>query len=75
MANASPLWQQLLFFILAPPIMALMIRAGSRGWARTVQGGKISETTKKRQKLEFWFVLSFMYVMLFCIFLYARLRQ
>ena len=27
MAEASPLWQQALFFVLAPPIMALLIRA------------------------------------------------
>lgn len=33
---ASPLWQQLLFFALAPPIMALLIHGLSRGWANVV---------------------------------------
>ena len=75
MGDASPVWQQALFFLLAPPIMALLIRLLSRGWANIVQGGKVSEKTVKRQKLEFWVVLCFMYVMLFCIFLYGHLRH
>jgi hypothetical protein len=75
MEEASPLWQQALFFVLAPLIMALLIRALSRGWANVVQGGNVSEKTLKRQKLEFWIVLCFMYVMLFCIFLYGHLRH
>jgi hypothetical protein len=75
MANASPLWQQALFFLLAPPIMALLIRLLSRGWANIVQGSNVSEKTIKRQRLEFWVVLCFMYVMLACIFGYAHLRH
>ena len=75
MANASPLWQQALFFLLAPPIMALLIRLLSRGWANIVQGSNVSEKTIKRQRLEFWVVLIFMYVMLTCIFGYAHLRH
>jgi hypothetical protein len=74
MHTASPLWQRILFFLFAPPIMAILIRLMSRGWAMTVQGGKISETTEKRQRLEFWIVLCFMYVMLLCIFLYGHFR-
>jgi hypothetical protein len=75
MAEASPLWQQALFFVLAPPIMALLIRVLSRGWANIVQGGNVSARTAKRQKLEFWGVLCFMYVMLFCIFVYGYLQH
>ena len=75
MAEASPLWQQALFFLIAPPIMALLIRLLSRGWANIVQGGNVSEKTIKRQKLEFWVVLCFMYVMLFCIFVYGYLQH
>ena len=53
--------------------MALLIRAGSRAWAHRVQGADLSEATKKRQKIEFWFVLGFMYLMLACIFAYGLL--
>lgn len=75
MQEASPLWQQILFFLLAPPIMAFLIRLISRGWARTVQGGRVSEKTATRQRIEFWVVLCFMYVMLLCIFVYGYLRH
>jgi hypothetical protein len=75
MAEASPLWQQAVFFLLAAPIMALLIRLLSRGWATIVQGGNVSEKTIKRQRLEFWVVLIFMYAMLACIFGYAHLRH
>ena len=75
MADASPLWQQALFVLLAPLVMALLIRLISRGWANIVQGGKVSEKTVKRQRVEFWVVLCFMYVMLFGIFLYGHLRH
>lgn len=74
MESASPLWQQVLFFVLAPPIMAFLIRILSHGWASMVQGGHVSERTRKRQKLEFWGALIFMYIMLACIFAYAHLR-
>ena len=73
MGEASPLWQQALFFLLALLIMALVIHFLSRGWANIIQGGKVSEKTIKRQRLEFWGVLCFMYVMLACIFGYAHL--
>ena len=53
MESASPLWQQALFFIFVPPLMALLIRALSRGWANIVQGGNISEATRKRQNWSF----------------------
>ena len=75
MAGASPLWQQVLFVLVGPPIMAFWIRLVSRLWARLVQGQTISQSTKKRQKLEFWIVLSVLYIMGFCVLLYAHLRQ
>jgi len=75
MEGASPLWQQLLFIILGPPVMALLVHVLSRGWAKIVQGGNVSEATRKRQKLEFWIVLCFMYVMGFGMFVYAHLRR
>jgi hypothetical protein len=75
MEGASPLWEQVVFFIFAPPLMALLIRVLSHGWASIVQSGKVSEATRKRQRVEFWVVLSFMYVMVFVIFVYAHLRR
>jgi hypothetical protein len=75
MAEASPLWQQALFFVLAPSIMALLVSILSRGWAKTVQGGNVIEKTLKRPRLKFWIVLCFMYVMLFCIFLYGHFQH
>jgi hypothetical protein len=75
MEGASPIWQQLLFIIFGAPIMALLIRVLSRGWAYIVQGGNVSERTRKRQKLEFWIFLCFLYVMVFGIFVYAHLRR
>jgi hypothetical protein len=75
LGSTRPLWQQILFFVLAPPIMALIIRILSRGWANIAQEGNVSETTRDRQKMEFWGVLIFMYLMVGCIFLYADLRR
>ena len=75
MQDASPLWQQVLFFLLAPPIGALVFRAMIRGWAHIVQGSKVSDTTEKRQGVEFRVILVFMYVMLFCIFVYGYIQH
>jgi hypothetical protein len=75
MAEASPLWERALFFLLAPPIMALLIRLLSRRWAYIVQGGNLSEKTVRRQRLEFVIVLCSMYVILACIFGYGYLRH
>lgn len=65
-------WQQVLMIIFVPPVTAAFAHIVSRGWANTVQGGKISERTRKRQKVEFWAVLAFGYVMLFAIFVNAH---
>jgi hypothetical protein len=51
--------------------MALLIRTGSRGWAHTLQGDTLSEKTKKRQRIEFWSVLWFMYAMAIGMIIYA----
>jgi len=71
--DAAPLWQQLAIVILGPPIMAWLVRLMSRGWALTVQGGTISEKTRKRQKYEFWGLLIFLYIMGIAMFAYAWL--
>ena len=73
--SGTPLWEQAQqFVILGPPIMAFLWRAMSRGWAKTVQGGTISEKTMRRQKIEFCGLLITMYVMTLGMSLYAWLR-
>jgi len=52
--------------------MALLVRAGSRGWAHRIQGDTLSETTKKRQKIEFWAILGIMYAMGIGMAIYAK---
>ena len=58
-------WQSVMFLILFPPIGAILWKLLSRGWATTVQGGRVSEQTRKRQKVLFWFVLGAAYVVQF----------
>ena len=74
LSGAAPIGEQLAFAILGPPVMASLIWLMSRGWAMTVQGGVSSEKTKRRQKLEFWVVLTFMYLMVWGMFAYAWTR-
>ena len=71
--GAAPLWEQLLIGILGPPIMAILFRFRARGWAMMVQGGTVSNTTEKRQRIEFWGILVAMYLLMFGIFIYAWL--
>jgi hypothetical protein len=59
----APLVEQILIFVLGPPIMAGLFWLKARGWAHTVQGESVSETTKRRQKMEFWVLLSLAYLM------------
>jgi hypothetical protein len=64
-SGAAPLWEQLAFGLFAPPIMAVVLRLMMKGWATIVQGGTISETTRKRQRVLFWGVLILMYLIVF----------
>jgi hypothetical protein len=61
-SGAAPIGEQLLAFLLTPPIMASLVWLMCRGWAHTVQGELVSNTTKKRQRFEFWFVLVVLYL-------------
>ena len=70
--GAAPLSVQVFILVLGPPIMACLVWLLSRGWASGVQGGGVSERTKRRQKWEFWAVLVGFYVMGFGIVLYAH---
>jgi hypothetical protein len=54
---AAPLWGQILILVFAPPTMSCIFWVMSRGWARTVQGTRVSGETKGRQWSEFWALL------------------
>ena len=71
--GAAPLGEQILTLIILPPIMASLVWLLSRGWAAGVQGGTISETTKQRQKLLFWFLVIFLYAVAIAIYGYSWL--
>lgn len=61
---------QLMLDAIAPPILTVIWLGLSRGWAGIVQGGNVSEMTKDRQHVEFWIVLSVLYVIMFGVTLY-----
>ena len=66
----APLLEQILIFVLGPPIMACLFWLKARGWAETVQGSCVSDTTKRRQKVEFWVLLLVMYLFSLCCVIY-----
>jgi hypothetical protein len=69
--GAAPVWEQVLFSAFVPPIIAMLWRLGARGWARTVQGGTISEKTERRQKKELWILLVVLYAIVIGMFIYS----
>lgn len=73
-SSSTPLWEQVVIVFLGPPIMAMIWRVASRGWATVVQGGTTSEKTKRRQKWEFWVLLAAMYLVTLSMAAYAWLR-
>ncbi len=70
-----PIGRVILLDILVPPIGTCLWWIMARGWASLVQLGKPSETTKRRQKWEFWAILIAVYVLMFGITLYGLLRR
>jgi len=72
--GAAPLPEQLAILILGPLVMAVLFWFMSRGWAATVQGGVVTERTKRRQKIEFWLILLGMYLIGFAMALYVWLK-
>ena len=54
--------------------MTILWFLASRGWASAVQGGAVSDKTKRRQKIEFFVVLIAMYAVGFGMVLYAWLK-
>ena len=69
--QAAPLWGQILIVLFAPPILAFVFKAMSRGWAETIQGQNVSKQTKSRQKDEFWILLWVLYAGMLAIFSYG----
>ena len=71
--GALPLGQIIALDLFIPPIGTCIWWLMSRGWAGFVQGGSVSENTKKRQKWEFWSILLAAYLLMFGITIYAYL--
>jgi hypothetical protein len=71
--GALPLSQLIVLDLLVPPIGTCIWWLMSRGWAGFVQGGAISENTRKRQKREFWSILIAAYLLMFGITIYGYL--
>lgn len=57
-----PMWQRILVLLFAPPIIGCLFRLMAGGWAQTVQGSNVSSETKKRQRFEFWLLISALYL-------------
>jgi len=72
--GASPVAEQIAVLLLGPPIMTLLWLLMSSGWAGLVQGGAVSDRTKKRQKWEFWVLLTAMYALGLGIIVYGYLK-
>jgi hypothetical protein len=70
--GALPLSQQILLDVFVPPIGTLVWWLMSRGWATAVQGGEVSETTRKRQKKIALALLIIVYVLGFGITIYGQ---
>jgi hypothetical protein len=73
--SALPLGEQLIIFLIGPPVMAVLWWLASRGFGTVAQGGEVSDRTKRRQRVEFWLLLLLMYLLGFGIFIYASLRR
>ena len=75
MQSPYPIWQQLLILGIMPPVVALIFGALARGWARTVQGGRVSEETSARQRKEVLAMMGAAYIVGFGTFLYVHFVQ
>ena len=49
--GAAPLAEQIAFLLLGPPIMTGLFRRMARGWARSVQGGKVRQRIESLRRL------------------------
>jgi hypothetical protein len=60
-----PLKQQYLLDLIAPPVLATLWWFFSRGTATVLQGGSVSQRTKRREKIGFLVVLTLAYLLMF----------
>jgi hypothetical protein len=70
-SSALPLGEYIVLALLAPPIVSCLWFLMSRRRAEAIQGGKVSETTKKRQKIGFFVLLVSSYIIMFGIKIYS----
>lgn len=56
--------QQYVVDLVAPPVLAALWWVFSRGWAAAVQDGEVSDRTRRRQRMEFFVVLSLVYALM-----------
>jgi len=69
--GALPISEQILLDLFLPPVGTMVWWFMSRGWAGAVQGGRPTETTKLRQKREFWVILIAAYLLMYAITAYG----
>jgi inner membrane protein involved in colicin E2 resistance len=69
------LTQQILLDTFAPPVGVALWWLFSRGTATILQGGSVSERTRKREKVGFVILLALGYAIMFGITIYAHLTK
>jgi hypothetical protein len=67
--------QQFLLDLIAPPVGVCLWWLFSRGTAAVLQGGKVSERTKKREKVGFLVLLALGYAIMFGITTYLHFAR
>jgi hypothetical protein len=76
MANQGlPFVQQIMLDVVAPPIVVCLWWLFSRGTALTLQGGRVSERTKKWEKIGFVILLPLLYLTMFGITIYFHFAR
>ena len=73
--ETMPLIEQFLLDLIAPPVGATLWWLFSRGWGTVVQGGRVSETTKIRQRKGFFVVLALAYLVMFGTTIYLHFSR
>jgi hypothetical protein len=69
------LMQQCLLDLIAPPVGVCLWWLFSRGTATALQGGKVSDRTKKRQRIGFFVLLALGYAMMFGMTIYFHFAR
>ena len=69
--EGGPLWQQALFYILVPPVMACLWYLLARGWTGAL-GTSNQPRVRGWTRGGFWILLGAMYVLVAGILIYAH---